>query len=125
LERDIGGASNFAALSSQGQDNGNSDNNSNVQVASSDSVQEQGGQLAVTNTNNVGAFVYPGDTVTFFEKVNNTGTGKVYGVKLNLYLIKNGQPVGGTTFDLGDIEAGHGKTLTTGFVLSKALTVFT
>lgn len=116
---DIGGKSQFDALNVQ-DDNFDS---SPVQTSSTDNsnnnVQEEGGQLSVTNKNNVGAFVYPGDTVTFFVTAKNTGTGRVYGAKANLYLIYNGQNVGGTTFDLGDIDAGKGKKLTTGFVLSK------
>jgi hypothetical protein len=117
---DIGGASNFT-------DSNNNNNQENVQSVeqttptnnNSNTPQEQGGQLAVTNANNTGKFVYPGDTITFFEKVNNIGTGKVYGVKLNLFLIYNGQIAGGTSFNLGDIEAAKGVKLNTGFVLSK------
>ncbi|MGH7245687.1 MAG: hypothetical protein ACREGI_02010, partial [Candidatus Levyibacteriota bacterium] len=80
---------------------------------------QDGGQLAVTNTNNVGAYVLPGDTVTFFINTKNIGTGRMYGVKLRLYLMRNGQDVGGTTFTLGDIDAGRSVKLTTGLVLSK------
>lgn len=112
----IGGLSNFQAL-----DNSNNDQNTPQTVSNinTNTPQEQGGQLSVTQTNNVGAFVYPGDTVTFFVKVKNSGTGKVYGAKLNLFLIYEGQIAGGTSFDLHDIPSGSGKEVTTGFVLSK------
>lgn len=116
----IGGASEFAALNSNNnQDNGPSPQVNSSANSNSNTPQEQGGQLAVTNSNNTGAFVYPGDTVTFFEKVSNTGTGKVYGVKLNLYLIYQGKIAGGTSFDLGDIQPGKATNLNAGFVLSK------
>lgn len=119
----IGGLSNFLALDQQNKNNDNSPPpqtaNSNNDSNNNNSTQEQGGLLSLTQTNNVGAYVYPGDTVTFFVKVRNSGNGKVYGVKLNLFLIYKGQVAGGTTFDLGDIPAQTGKNLTTGFVLSK------
>lgn len=117
---DIGGLSNFLALNNSGGDNSQSNT---PQVASSDSTgtspQEQGGLLNVTQTNNVGNFVLPGDTVTFSIKVKNTGTGRVYGTKLSLFLIYQGQNAGGTTYNLGDITGGSGRSITTGFVLSK------
>jgi hypothetical protein len=119
---DIGGLSNFLARdnnNNQGSNNNSSNTDSSTSDANAATVQEQGGQLSVTQTNNVGAFVYPGDTVTFSVKVSNMGTGKVYGTKLNLFLIYGNQIAGGTTFDLGDIPAQTGKGLTAGFVLSK------
>src|SRR6185437_1918422 len=36
--------------------------------------KEDGGKLLLAVTNNVGAFVYPGDTVTITAKVKNTGS---------------------------------------------------
>ncbi len=92
---------------------------SNASSNSSGSTpQETGGQLTVTNANNVGAFVLPGDTVTFFITTKNPGTGKVYGANLSLHLFKDGVDRGGQTFSLGDIQPSHGVKLTTGFVLS-------
>lgn len=84
-----------------------------------DTSRESGGLLTVTQKNNVGEFVLPGDTVTFFVKTKNTGSGMVYGAKLHLYLMKDGKNLGGRDFDLGDIPVGKGSYLTTGFVLSK------
>ena len=118
---DIGGHAEFEALESSHEEETRSEEtveNSNSNSEGS-SVRENGGLLSVTQTNNVGGYVLPGDTVTFFVKVKNTGSGKVYETKLNLYLIKDGKIAGGTTFDLGGIDAGKGKTLTTGFVLSE------
>jgi hypothetical protein len=118
----IGGASQFAALDSQGNSNPPPLIESIDNTTSNDSPstsQEQGGQLTVENTNNVGSFVYPGDTVTFIIKVKNTGTGKVHGTKLNLNLILNQQVIGTTSFNLGDIDAQKGKKITTGIVLPK------
>ncbi|MEK7551253.1 MAG: hypothetical protein AAB532_01500 [Patescibacteria group bacterium] len=82
--------------------------------------QEEGGMLSIAQSNNVGQFVYPGDTVTFFIKVKNTGKGKVYGAKLNLFLVKDGESRGGGVFNIGDIEAGKSYKITTGLVLSKS-----
>lgn len=83
------------------------------------SVQDSGGQLSVTNSNNVGAYVFPGDTVTFFINVKNPGSGHVYNASLYLHLLKDGNDVGGQTFSLGTINPSHGFKITTGFVLSK------
>lgn len=117
----IGGLSNFLTLNNGDNNNQNNDNiqsqtNNNTDT---NTPQEIGGQLSVTQTNNVGQYVLPGDTVTFSVKVKNTGTGKVYGTKLALFLIYNGQNAGGTAYDIGDINGGSSKQLTTGFVLSK------
>lgn len=84
----------------------------------SEQVREEGGLLEVFNENNVGEYVNPGDTVTFFIDVKNPGTGKIYETKLYLYLVHNGENVGGTFFDLGGIEAGKTTKVSTGFVLS-------
>ena len=111
----IGGQSEFAAQNTQ--------NTNNVQVAStansSDNTMQPGGMLSVTQTNNTGAYVLPGDTVTFSINVKNTGTGTVYNSQLMLYLIRNGVSAGGATYNLGDIPAGHGVSISTGLVLSK------
>jgi len=81
-------------------------------------IREDGGLLQVTNANNVGEYVNPGDTVTFFVDVKNPGTGKIYETKLFLYLVSDGQNVGGTFFDLGVINPGKTMKVTTGFVLA-------
>ncbi len=107
----IGGASEFAAQ--------NQNQNNTVNTASTDSqTQQSGGMLSVTQTNNTGSFVKPGDTVTFFIDVRNTGTGTVYGANLDLYLMRNGISAGGAAYNLGDIPAGQGVKVSTGIVLS-------
>ena len=112
---DIGGASEFAA-----RDTANTQTASVVNTASVTSqTQEAGGMLSVSQTNNTGSFVKPGDTVTFFVNVKNVGTGTVYGSKLMLYLIRNGVSAGGAAYNLGDIPAGKGVKVTTGLVLAK------
>jgi len=83
-------------------------------------TMEEGGELWVGQTNNIGTHVLPGDTITFFMNVKNTGTGKVYGTKLLLSLIDEYGEIGGVVFDLGDIEPGKGVKVTTGLVLSKS-----
>ena len=110
----IGGKSNFPS------DNLNSNSNTTSSSSDSSSQMETGGALVVTQKNNVNEYVLPGDTVTFFITIKNPGTGKVYGNKLYLYLIKDGKNVGGAEFNIGDIDAGKGAKVTTGLVLSKS-----
>jgi hypothetical protein len=109
----IGGKSEFAALASQ--------DNQTVDSPQSNQSQtmEQGGALTIDQSNNVGQFVYPGDTVTFFANTRNTGSGKVYNVNLVLYLIKNGINVGSANYVLGDIPAGDNVKITTEIALPK------
>lgn len=117
---DIGGQSQFAALDSGGNNPAPQISDASVNNDSSSSTpQEQGGQLSVTNQNNVGAFVYPGDTVTFTIKVKNTGTGKVYGTNLVLQLMHLGVVVGTANYSLGDIQPQKGMAVSTGIVLPK------
>lgn len=116
---DIGGQAEFEALETPSGEEAPSEETVLESSAQNSDVREEGGLLAVTQTNNVGSYVLPGDTVTFFVKVKNIGSGKVYETKLKLYLIKDGEIAGGTTFDLGAIPAGRTVNLTTGFVLSK------
>ncbi len=92
-----------------------------AQAESGPSQRESGGQLEVTQKNNVGTHVLPGDTVTFSVSVKNTGTGKVYDSKLRIGLIdENGVDMGGANFNLGDIKPGEGFKINTGLVLSKS-----
>ena len=95
------------------------DNSSDAVTADAVQTKEDGAAYSITNTNNVGAYVMPGDTVTFFLKGQNIGTGKAYGTKIQLFLIHNGQTVGGTTFNVGDLGGGRGVKISTGLVLSK------
>ena len=88
-------------------------------VQSNESKHDSGGLLTVINSNNVGEYVNPGDTVTFFVNVKNPGNGHVYDTTLSLHLIKDGQDAGGQTFSLGTIDPGHGFKVTTGFLLSQ------
>ena len=112
---DIGGKSNFDKLN---QEEPKVEPEIQTESQPSDPKQEEGGQLSITSANNVGAFVYPGDTVTFFIKVKNTGSGKVYGTKVKLSLVKDGIVTGEGLFNLGDIEGGKSLRLITGLVLS-------
>ena len=116
---DIGGQAEFEALETPNGEEAPSGEAVLESSAQNSDVREEGGLLEVSQTNNVGAYVLPGDTVTFFVKVKNIGSGKVYETKLKLFLIKDGKIAGGTTFDLGAIPAGRAVNLTTGFVLSK------
>lgn len=118
---DIGGKTEFEVLdNAHNEQNNQSENN---KTKSEENVkQEEGGLLSVEQTNNVGQYVYPGDTVTFFVKVKNPGGGKVYGTKLKLFLVKDGETMGGGIFDIGDIPSGKTVKLSTGLVLSKDAT---
>lgn len=112
---DIGGKSNFDKLN---QEEPKIEPEIQIESEQGDSKQEEGGQLSITSANNVGAFVYPGDTVTFFIKVKNIGSGKVYGTKVRLSLVKDGIVTGEGLFNLGDMEGGKSLKITTGLVLS-------
>ena len=112
----IGGASQFAALNAANSDTSPS---SDSGTGNANTTQDQGGQLSIDNTNNVGLYALPGDTVTFFMTIKNSGTGKVYGTKLNLTLMHNGQALGTASFALGDIAGGQSGKVTTGIVLPK------
>lgn len=113
----IGGVNKFIAETTQEENP--QEKKSNDQNQEKINGPESGGKLMVTNKNNVGVFVNPGDTVTFFVDTKNTGTGTVYGAKLLIGLYKDGEFMGGPSFDLKDIEAQKTKRLTTGLVLTK------
>lgn len=89
-----------------------------TQNSSEQKKRDSGGLLSITNTNNVGSFVYPGDTVTFFVTMKNVGSGTVYDAVLDLDLIYDGEFVGGAQYPLGTIDVGKGKKITTGLTLS-------
>lgn len=121
LHGDIGGASTFVTTEDTPAATPTPDPSANVGSAGSDVSQphESGGKLTVINTNNVGAWVLPGDTVTFFIKAKNIGTGTVYDAGIDLGLINsNGKVVGGRHYTVGNIALNTGVKLTTGFVLS-------
>lgn len=88
-------------------------------IASSEPAsRETGGLLAIEQTNNVGEYVLPGDTVTFNVLIKNPGGGKVYDAKLWLGLVKDGENMGGGWIHVGDIESKKGVKVSTGLVLS-------
>ncbi len=123
LDGDIGGASLFPtptpspaeALAKAGTPTSEGSHTSNVDQSQ---THDTGGLLAITQTNNVGAYVLPGDTVTFFIKAKNIGSGHVYNTKVDLILLKDGIVKGGATFNAGNIDPGKGVKITTGLVLS-------
>lgn len=113
LNGDIGSFSNVYSQNSQ-------DSNASQDNQNDNSNQDSGGGMfSVTNQNNVGKFVLPGDTVTFTVDVKNTGSGKIHDGKVDLFLIRGGNNVGGGEFSIGDIDPGHSKTLITGLVMGK------
>jgi uncharacterized repeat protein (TIGR01451 family) len=75
--------------------------------------------LEISAWNNVGEFVYPGDTVTFEISVKNTGEVPSYNTRLNQELF-NEVPGGfGTAeFELGTIEPGKSGKLSFGLKLA-------
>lgn len=110
LEGDIGGASLFIEEEVvETEDSGEP----------GPSIREAGGQLTIYQYNNIGEFVYPGDTVTFFITIRNPGTGRVYDTVLDLILIKDGVDMGGATWNLGDLKQQEGFQITTGLTLSE------
>jgi len=128
LDGDIGGASFFptpspAEVSPSGTKEGTPTPTPTITQSSSasnqSSIRDSGGLLTINQTNNVGEYVLPGDTVTFFIKAKNIGRGRVYDTKVDLFLMKDGVKVGGATFPIGIITQGKGVKITTGLVLSK------
>lgn len=83
--------------------------------------KQTGGMLEVSAANNVGQYVFPGDTVTFFIQVKNPGSGPVYDAVLDLRLVR-GTDRGGVRIPVGTIEPGKKKKITTGIVLSAQTT---
>lgn len=81
-------------------------------------IRETGGQLAITQSNNVGEYILPGDTVTFSIFVKNPGGGRVYDTKLWLGLVKDGKNMGGSYLNLGNIDAHKGIKISTGLAIS-------
>ncbi|MBI3984725.1 MAG: hypothetical protein HY344_02170 [Candidatus Levybacteria bacterium] len=119
---DIGGKAEFDALNKESEEEQTTEqltSKNDGENNEGDQKQEEGGLLSVEQANNVGEYVYPGDTVTFFVKIKNFGTGKVYGTKLKLFLVKDGVNMGGGLFEIGDIPGGRSVKLSTGLVLSK------
>lgn len=128
LNGDIGGESQFQTPEDDqpegdiipGDQNPDPNQNKDKTLQNNDNpAREQGGKLEVKQTNSIGEYVLPGDTITFFVTVKNPGSGKVYGAKARISFILDGVDLGGATFELGDIEAGRGVKLSTGLVLSK------
>ncbi len=117
----IGGQKQIANSSSDNQLAQSEPENKVNAANNSDSSLESGGALAIDSKNNVADHVNPGDTVTFFVDVKNTGGGKIYGAKLNLRLIQDGKDAGGAEFNLGDIPANKTLHVSTGFVLSQTV----
>jgi len=122
LAGDIGGESKFEAdpaIGGPGFDSNESPKNKSANHSEGDgNTRETGGELEVYQTNNVNDHVYPGDTVTFSAKVQNPGSGKVYGVILVIDLYKDGEMVGGAEFELGDIDSRKSIKVITGMTLS-------
>ena len=81
--------------------------------------RETGGLLAIEQSNNVGEYILPGDTVTFNVLIKNPGGGKVYDAKLWLGLTQDGENMGGGWIHVGDIEPHKGVKISTGLVLSQ------
>lgn len=111
LTGDIGGKSNFPKA--------NNNLPQNEISTGSSGGEEADGYLDVVQSNNVGDYVLPGDTVTFFVRIKNPSNANVHDTKLSLSLIKDGVNMGGGYFDIGNISPGKQVSVTTGFVLSK------
>jgi hypothetical protein len=79
---------------------------------------EGSGVFSISQSNNTGTSVNPGDTVTFFVTISNTGNAKITDTLLNLFLARNGQNTGGGLYSLPDIGPGKSVSVTTGLVLS-------
>lgn len=121
LDGDVGGASLFTTSEPESEPESelSPEVENTSEQESGPSTREEGGLLEVSQYNNVGTHVLPGDTITFFVMVKNPGTGRVYDTNLKISLLNNGLDMGGATFDLGTIDPGKGVKVTTGLVLSQ------
>lgn len=85
---------------------------------SEERVDQRQPKLEISVENNVGEFVYPGDTVTFEITVRNVGEVPAYNTRLTQKLLSEGFGDFGTAeFDLGTIEAGKSGRLSFGLKL--------
>jgi len=121
LKGDIGGADFFVDPEANDLNKEENQNNTNdvSQDENSGFQKESGGKLIFHAKHNVGEYVLPGDTITFDVSLNNTGTGKVYDTTVYIELFKNGENLGGSFYNLGEIKASEGFGLSTGLVLSE------
>lgn len=94
------------------------DDVTNNQESQNQTFFEDGGKIELIANHNVGEFVYPGDTITFQAKVKNIGTGKLYDNLLTIQILKNNVVVGLAQFNLGEIQSGRSKSLSTGLKIS-------
>lgn len=121
LEGDIGGSSKFPTATDSPESETQPSAGENSANSASDAnggPRENGGQLTITQANNVGAYVLPGDTVTFFVTIQNPGSGRVYDSQLYLGLFADGVDQGGVLYALGTIKPFGTVKFTTGLVLS-------
>ncbi len=110
LNGDIGGASQFAATESQSQS----------QSQSQPDVHGPGGALSTKISTNVGGYVNPGDTVTFFAAAKNSGTGPVYDTNITFKLwAPDGSLASEQSFGVGKLDSGHVANISFGLVLSE------
>jgi hypothetical protein len=125
LHGHIGGAKEIAKLSepdvtatpSPTPNLSDMNNDDQSDTLSSDQM-ESGGLLNITLRNNVGEYVLPGDTVTFFITIKNPGPGIVYNSNVTITLVSNGYNYGNVTIPIGNIKAFGGLKISTGLVLS-------
>lgn len=74
--------------------------------------------LEITSSHNVGEYVYPGDIVTFFVTIKNTGNGTAHNVKLYQSLYDGTpDPVGTISLDIGNVETSKGYKINYGLTI--------
>ncbi len=96
----------------------NSSSVTTVVVDPSQSVSDSQPNLEISGWNNVGAYVYPGDTITYQVTVKNNGAGRSHNTVLHQQLFnENGTQVGSADINLGTIEGGKGLKVTFGLSL--------
>jgi uncharacterized repeat protein (TIGR01451 family) len=90
-------------------------------TAGTDTSADDNVSLSVESINNVGAFVYPGDTVTFTLKAKNTGPSTLMDVTvLHRIATAEGTVLVAVPFTIGQLDPGKTATITGGLTIPAA-----
>ncbi len=116
---DIGDPSKFITPTPTTTPEPSGDNNNDSSNNGGGVCDVSGAQVSIDASNNVGAFINPGDTITFFVTINNNGTTDLTNTNLRISLIKDGVDLGDPSFNIGTLGVGKTVKVTAGLAISK------